>query len=160
MMNKQLMAIVRGLLAALLAILSACSGDPDDPEQQIRETISAGEEAVEARSIMTVLDFIADDYLDKQGHRKKEIQRLVAGYILRNKSIHLLTRVQQVALNEDKTRADVILYVGMTGVPVTSADQLMLLRADLYRFDLFMKLEEGDWHVASGSWRQARLEDF
>ena len=160
MMNKQLMAIVRGLLAALLAILSACSGDPDDPEQQIREMISAGEEAVEARSIMTVLDFIADDYLDKQGRRKKEIQRLVAGYILRNKSIHLLTRVQQVALNEDKTRADVILYVGMTGVPVTSADQLMLLRADFYRFDLFMKLEEGDWRVASGSWRQARLEDF
>ena len=153
-------AMVRRLLVTLLAVLSACSGDPDNPEQQIREMISAGEEAVETRSIMTVLDFIASDYQDKRGRQKKDIQRLVAGYILRNKSIHLLTRVQHVALNEDKTQADVILYVGVAGVPVTSADQLMFTRADLYRFDLSLKLEDGDWQVVSGSWHQARLEDF
>ena len=117
-MNKQITAIVRGLLVTLLTVLSACSSDPDNPEQQIREMISAGEEAVEARSIMTVLDFIADDYQDKSGRQKKDIQRIVAGYILRNKSIHLLTRVRQVELSEDKAQADVILYVGMAGVPV------------------------------------------
>ena len=155
-----MMAMVRGLLVALLTVLTACSGDPENLEQQIREMLSAGEEAVEARSILTVLDFIADDYQDKRGRQKKDIQRLVAGYILRNKSIHLLTRVQQVALNEDKIQADVILYVGMAGVPVTSVDQLVLVRADLYRFDLSLKLEDGDWRVASGSWHQARLEDF
>jgi len=159
-MNKHLMAIVRRLLVTLLAVLAACSGDPDNPEQQIHEMISAGEEAMETRSIMTVLEFIASDYQDKQGRKKKDIQRLVAGYILRNKSIHLLTRVHDIALNEDKTQAGVVLYVGMAGVPVTSADQLMLTRADLYRFDLSMILEEGDWRVASGSWRQARLQDF
>ena len=109
---------------------------------------------------MTVLDFIASDYQDKRGRQKKDIQRLVAGYILRNKSIHLLTRVQHVALNEDRAQADVVLYVGMAGVPVTSADQLVFARADLYRFDLSLKLEDGDWRVASGSWHQARLEDF
>ncbi len=133
--------------------ISACSGDPENPEQQIREMISAGEEAVEARSILKTLGFVSSDYRDKQGRQKREIQRLVAGYILRNKSAHLLTRVQNIALNGDKTRADVILYVGMTGAPVTSADQLMLLRADLYRFDLSMKLEEGDWRVARRGWK-------
>ena len=150
----------RVLIITLLAVLSACTGDPENPEEQIRKMIAAGEEAVEARSIMTVLDFIANDYQDKQGQQKKDIKRLIAGYILRNKSIYLLTRVQQVALSEDKAQADVILYVGMAGVPVTSADQLMLTRADLYRFDLSLILEEGDWRVASGSWHQARLEDF
>lgn len=162
-MSKQLMVTVpgvRGLLVILLAALSACSGDPANPEQQIQDMISAGEEAVEARSIMAVLDFIADDYQDNHGRQKKDIKQLVVGYILRNKSIHLLSRVQGVALDEDDTRADVILYVGMAGVPVASTDQLAFTRADLYRFDLSLVLEEDDWRVVDGSWHQARLEDF
>ena len=150
----------RVLIITLLAVLSACTGDPENPEEQIREMISAGEEAVETRSIITALDYIANDYQDKRGRQKKDIQRLVAGYILRNKSIHLLTRVQDIALSEDKTQADIILYVGMAGVPVTSVDQLMQVRADLYRFDLTVNLEDGDWRVAAGSWHQARLVDF
>ena len=167
-MNRQFKAAARalirpvipGLLAILLAVLSACSGDPDNLEQQVRDMIGAGEEAVEARSIIGVLDFISDEYQDKDGRQKQEIKQLVAGYILRNKSIHLLTRVQHVALNEDHTRADVILYVGMAGVPVASVDQLVFTRADLYRFDLSLVLEEGDWQVDQGSWHPARLEDF
>jgi hypothetical protein len=150
----------RGLLLTLLIILSACGGDPDNPEQQIREMIGAGEEAFEARSIVNALGFIADGYQDQEGRQKKDMQRLVGGYILRNKSIHLLTRVQHVALNEDGKRADVVLYVGMAGVPVASVDQLVFTRADLYRFDLSIVLEEGAWRVANGSWHQARLEDF
>ena len=167
-MNRQLKAAARvlirpvipGLLVIVLATLPACSGDPDNPEQQVRDVISAGEEAVEARSIIGVLDFISDHYQDKDGRQKQEIKQLVAGYILRNKSIHLLTRVQRVAVNEDKSRADVILYVGMAGVPVASVDQLVFTRADLYRFDLSLVMEEGDWRVTGGSWQQARLEDF
>lgn len=167
-MNKQSMVTVRmvtlpaiyGVLVTLMAVLTACSGDADNPDQQIREMIIAGEEAVEARSIIAVLDFIANDYQDKIGRNKKDMQRLVGGYILRNKSIHLLTRVQHVALNEDKTQADVILYVGMAGVPVANVDQLVFTRADLYRFDLSIVLEENSWRVAAGSWHQARLENF
>ena len=167
-MNRQFTAAARalirsvipGLLVILLAALSACSDDPDNPEQQVRDMISAGEEAVEARSIIGVLDFISDNYQDNDGRRKQEIKQLIAGYILRNKSIHLLTRVQHVALNDDETRADVILYVGMAGVPVASVDQLVFTRADLYRFDLSLVLEDGAWRVARGSWHQARLEDF
>ena len=75
-------------------------------------------------------------------------------------SVDLLSPALLVAVNEDKTQADVILYVGMAGVPVTSADQLMFTRANLYRFDLSLKLEDGDWQVVCGSWHQARLEDF
>lgn len=154
------MAAGRGLLVTLLAVLSACTGDTENPEEQIREMIAAGEEAVEAGSILTVQEFIYSDYQDKQGRQKKDIQRLIASYILRNKSIHLFTRVQHVALNEENTQADVILYVGMAGVPVANVDQLMLVRTDLYRFDLSVNLEEGDWQVVSGSWQQARLADF
>lgn len=148
------------LMAAILAMLAACSGEPDNPEQQIRDMIGAGEAAVEARSIMTSMGFVSSDYQDKHGRRKQEIKRLIAGYIMRNKSIHLLTRIQQVALNEDNTRADVVLYAGMAGVPLTDSDQLARIRADLYRFDLSVILEDGDWRVTSGSWHAARLTDF
>ena len=147
-MVRMVLAPAVGLLITLLAVLSACSGDPENPEAQIREMIAAGEEAVETRSIITALEFVADGYQDEHGRQKKDIQRLIAGYILCNKSIHLLTRVQQVALNEDKIQAD---------VPVTSVDQLLLTRAVLYRFDLSVLLGEGDWQVSAASWRPARL---
>lgn len=148
------------LLVAMLAVLSACSGDPESPEEQIREMLGAGEEAVEARSIMTVLGFISSDYRDKLGRQKMDIQRLAAGYMFRNKSIHLLTRVQQIALSDDNNQADVILFVGMSGVPMKAVEQLQFVRADLYRFDLSVRLEDGDWRVTAGSWRQAGFKDF
>lgn len=154
------MFVVPMVSAACLILLSACSGDVDDPEQQIHEMIHAGEAAFEARSIVEVLDYIADSYQDQEGRKKGDIQRLVAGYILRNKSIHLLTRIHNVALNHDGNQADVMLYVGMAGVPVGNVDQLVFTRADLYRFDLSVVLEEGVWRVANGSWQQARMEDF
>lgn len=148
------------LMAVIVVMLAACSGQPDNPERRIRDMIGAGEAAVEARSIMNAVEFVSSDYHDKHGRRKQEIKRLIAGYIMRNKSVHLLTRIQQLTLSEDKTRADVVLYVGMAGVPLTDSDELARMRADLYRFDLTVILEDGDWRVASGSWRAARLADF
>jgi hypothetical protein len=148
------------LTAVIMAMLAACSGEPDNPEQRIRDMIAAGEAAVEARSIMSAVGFVANDYKDGRGRRKQEVRRLLAGYIMRNKSIHLLTRIRQIELNGDNSRADVVLYVGMAGVPLADADQLARIRTDLYRFDLSLILEDGDWRVASGSWHAARLADF
>lgn len=148
------------LLAILLAMLGACGGDPDNPEQQIRHMLATAEQAVEDRSITGVVNFVANNYKDQSGRQKREINQLIAGYILRNKGIHLLTRVHQVNLNQDGTRADIILYVGMAGVPLAGADQLVMTRADLYRFDLSLVQEEGEWRVAAGKWHPARAEDF
>ena len=149
-----------GLLTILLAAVYGCSGNQDDPEFQVRQMIDNAEEAVEERSIMTTRGFISKDYKDNQGRQKKELDQLVAAYILRNKSIHLVTRVHEIALNEDGTQASVILYVGMAGVPVNSIDQLVVTRADLYRFDLLLAIEDDQWMLRKGSWHQARLEDF
>jgi hypothetical protein len=65
MVRMVLALAVRGLLITVLAVLSACSGDPENPEAQIREMIAAGEEAVEALSILKALEFVSDDYQDK-----------------------------------------------------------------------------------------------
>lgn len=148
------------LLVFPLLLLVACSGDSDTPEDHIRKMLIAGEEAVEARELLGVGDFIAQNYKDSEGRGKKEVQKLLAGYLLRNKSIHLLSRIQGISLNEDQTGAEVVLYVGMANVPLQSMDQLLFARADLYRFDLSLVLEEGEWRVAGGSWHPARLEDF
>ena len=158
--HNSALSILHGVLILALLSLTACSSNPDDPEQQIREMLTKGEEAVEERSITSVLDHVTDNYKDKYGRNKKEINRIVAAYILRNQSIPLLTRIHKIALNEDQTRAEVILYVGMAGVPVDNAEQLVYTRADLYRFDLLLALESGEWLVTAGTWDQARLENF
>lgn len=151
--------IAASLCVALTLILLSCEG-ANNPEHQIREMIAAGEEAVEARSIMSARDFIANSYQDQQGRQKAGVEKILAGYILRNKSIHLLTRVHDLTLNDNQIRADIILYVAMANIPLPTLDQLVYTRADFYRFDLELLLEEGEWRISSGRWHPARLEEF
>ena len=157
--SKRKRLLRAAMLAMLLAAISGCSSK-SDPELQVRKMIDAVEEAVEQRSVMTSREFISREYKDSQGRKKEELDQLVAAYILRNKSIHLVTRVNDITFNEDSTLANVTLYVGMAGVPVDSIDQLLVTRADLHRFDLLLALEDDQWLLRKGSWHQAGPEDF
>ena len=144
------------LLAAILVLLCSCSSQPDTPEHRIREMLREAEEAVETRSIFSARDYIAERYQDQYGRGKKSADRLISGYILRNKSIHLLTRIQDIRLNEAGKQAEVTLYVGMSGTPVDDNEQLLMTRADIYRFDLQLVVENDQWRVAAASWQPVR----
>jgi hypothetical protein len=90
---------------------------------------------------------------------RREIVRIAAGYLLRNKSIHLLTQVDRIdILDEERARAS--LFVAMAGSPIASADYLLSLRADLHRFDVELQRQEGGWRLTSARWRRAQAQDF
>ena len=73
-----------------LLFLSGCSGDVVSPEDRIREMLSAGEKAVEGRSVSEVSAFLSEQYLDDAGRQRGQLQKLLAGYFLTHQSIHLL----------------------------------------------------------------------
>lgn len=149
------------LVLALAAVVSACSSTPKGtPEDQIRALIANGEKAAEEKDLGTLKNLVSDAYKDEDGNRKPEIMQILAFHLMRNASVHLLTRVRTIEFPELKT-AKATVYVGMAGGKLGSIDDLMRYRADLYRVD-FTAANEGqpDWRVTSAKWRPADMSDF
>jgi hypothetical protein len=147
------------LLSIASLLLGGCGDSRLSPEEEIRVMLQAGETAVESRSIGEVKPFLSADYTDENGYRQRDLLKLLTGYFLRNHSIHLLVQAERIELASESA-ADVILYVALAGRPLSSADQIIPFRADLYRFDLGLAREGGEWRVASGKWRRAEKADF
>ena len=147
------------LVLLLIPLLQACSGDRISPEDQIRQMLSAGEQAVESRSLSEVGPYLSGRYSDDAGRQKRAVLRLLAGYFISHQSIHLLTQVSRIELIGDTT-AEVTLFVAAAAQPIASTTQFLTLRADLFRFDLVLSNDQGEWQVLSGSWRRAEKKDF
>ncbi|GAB4345035.1 MAG: hypothetical protein Kow0089_21930 [Desulfobulbaceae bacterium] len=148
------------LLVLLFAlVLSGGCGKGDSPEEQVRRFVAAGEEAVENRSIGDVRNLISEEYGDDQGRTRRDLVALTARYLYANKNIHILTRIDELRFPEPD-RAVLVLFAAMTGQNVSDLDSLLNTQADLYRFDLVLRKEEGEWKLLQADWRRARAEEF
>lgn len=150
----------RAAAAAVVALwlLAGCAGQ-ESPEQQIRTMLDSAARAVEQRALNQVKSFISPDYLDDRQRNRGAVMGLLTGYILRHKSIHLLTQINRIELPQPG-QARVSMFVAMAGRPIEAASRLIDVRADLFRVDLQLALQEGEWRVESGSWRRADRGDF
>ncbi len=155
--SRSFVLVVVTCLTPLL-LLSAC-GDSDTPQQRIERMIDAGESAVESRSLSATGKLISPVFQDHEGRGRKEMMQILAGLFWRHKHIHLLVQTDRIEML-DEQRARVLVYVAMAGHAITGVDDLASLRAHLYRFDLEVREEEGEWWVTSGSWRPADRSDF
>lgn len=151
--------ILNGWWAALLLALAAC-GQPEAPEIEIRTFVAKAQTAAEQRNARDLRALVADDYVDAQGHDRKTIEQLIRLHIFRNQSIHVLTRIHAIEFPEPE-RALVTVMAALAGRPVTSADELAGLNANLYRFDLeLIRRGKDDWQVRHAAWEPAALADF
>ena len=141
----------------LLPLLAACSQAPESPEQHIRELIGQGEAAAEARDRDFFAEVISPDYSDADGRTRRDLLRMVTGYFLRNRAIHLLVRIEEIQLFEGE-RAQAVLYAGMAGSPVEGFEQLLALRAAVYRMELTFKLD-ADIRLLHADWRRVDPEE-
>lgn len=150
----------RAWCTGLLVLAAACRATPSSPETQVRAAIAAAERAAEQKDVKTLKRLIADDYRDDDGNRKADLIRLLAYHLLRNQSIHLLTRVRTVECG-DAGRAAATVFVAMAGRDIAAADLLAQLHADLYRFDLdLVSAGAGAWTLSRARWRPAVMDDF
>lgn len=147
------------MAALILAFFIVSCGSGETPEEQIKQFVAAGKEAVEGRSIGDVKKLIAENYSDKQGRTRADLVALSARYILSNKNIHVLTRIGELNFpTEDKGMLQ--LYVAMTGQNVSDLDSLLNMQADLYLFDMELLREGKEWKLLKAAWRPATGEDF
>lgn len=147
------------LVAALVSVLVvACSGGALTPEERVRAVLAELEAAAEARDVGLLKPHISEAYKDESGNDRRALLGLATAHFMRNKSVYLLVRVNDVQLREASAQVDA--FVALAGQPIRDATALPELRADLYRFDIRLAEEDGDWRVTAADWRPAALTDF
>ncbi len=148
--------IVRVLLVPLLV---SCSAERDTPEVQVRALLERGEAAAEKKKTAVLRQMISEKYSDSQGQDKKAIEAILRYYFLRHESIHLLMRIQQITVPKPDV-GQAIVMVAMAGQPISGAEELERLRADLHHFEITLARENGEWKVTRAEWRRAEVGDF
>ncbi len=148
------------LAACWIFLIASCSKDTGSPEEQIQKLVSNMEAAVEQRSLDSVRELVDDEYRDEWNGSRRAALRALMFYFQGHQSIHLLTRINDIQLNDDASTANVIVYVGMAGKPVAESESLIDLNADLYRFEIKLIADGSDWLVSSATWQRARPENF
>jgi hypothetical protein len=146
------------VMMVIVAFAGACSSG-DSPEAQVRALLQQGEAAAEKKESAVLRQMISEKYSDSQGQDKKAVEAMLRYYFLRNQSIHLLTRIRQISFPQpDLAQADVM--VAMAGQPISGAEELERLRADLHRFEITLARENREWKVMRAEWRRAEFADF
>jgi hypothetical protein len=147
------------VVVGLVVSLGGCSGEAESPEARVRALIERAEQAAEHKEGRVLRGLVADAYLDAEGRDKRAVEGVLRLVLLRHEAIHLLTRISEIALPAPG-RARAVVYVAMAGRPIAGPAQLAALRASLWRFELDLIEEDGDWRVASAAWRRAEPADF
>jgi hypothetical protein len=142
-----------------VGLAPACAPDADTPEARVRAVLAALEEGAQSRDAGAMKEHVSEGYRDAHGNDKRAVAQLVAFHLLRNQSVHLLTRVADVELPAPGD-ARAVALVAMAGTPIAGPEALLGLRADLYRFELKLREERGNWRVYSAEWHPATVEDF
>ena len=128
-------------------VVTACGGSPTDPEAELRAWVSEAEEAAESKDRGALLDKIATNYADARGHDRDELNDMFRFYMLRQQSIALLTKIDEIELL-DGTAADMSLTVAMAGTGAGSFG----LNADAYRIELELEKDGDEWLLIGARW--------
>lgn len=130
-----------------LALLGGCGGPEAGPEEQVRQWLSAVQQAAETKERGDLLDLISPSYVDSRGLDRVDIGDRLRVYFLRQQSIKLLTSIEEIRLYGDSA-AEVDLTVGMAG----KNDSVFGFSADAYRFQLELERDGDDWLLISARW--------
>ncbi|MCR4347120.1 MAG: hypothetical protein NUV55_07965 [Sulfuricaulis sp.] len=147
------------IILTILLSTAACSPGKDSPETQVRALIAQAESAAEKKDSGTLRRYVSEKYTDSQGQDKKAIEAILRYYFLRNETIYLFTRVQQISFPQPDM-AHALVMVAMAGQPISAVEELERVRADLHRFEITWMRENGEWRVTRAEWRRAEFADF
>ncbi len=144
----------------LLCLLSGCGEEPPPPEEQLRALITAAETAVESRDLGAAMELVDPNYTDERQRDWRQLRALLAGYLFRHTSIHVISQIDRIEITQPD-RANAVVFAGLAGSAQEADTPLAGWRANLLRFELqFSRPDEGEWRLASAAWRQASREDF
>lgn len=140
--------------------LTGCSAPAElSPEEQVRATITALEEAAEERSSSAFMQHISPEYADLDGRSWDDIQRIVQVQYIRNQNIHLFVDIAQLEVSGDTASVELSVFMAARAAdlaPNKLANTLKSLRANSHHFSVVFaaNASDGDWQVVSVAWRR------
>jgi hypothetical protein len=140
-------------LAAALVLLAVAACGTADPTAAIRDRLAAAEKAAEARDTGFFRDLLADSYRDDRGNDRAATIQLLRGFFLANQKVEIVSRIDEIKL-EGVDAARAVVHAGLVGQR-TGAAALGGLHGDLYRFELELVNESGDWRIIGARWQRA-----
>jgi hypothetical protein len=156
--RKKILLIGVSLLA--LFLLFRCEREAPPPaEEEIRAYIEKAVAAVEGRDLNAAMDLVSGDYQDDTGNDKLRISGVLRVVLMRNRTLHLAVRTPTITFPENNL-AEALIYVAVAGNPISSSEDWVLGRLDLYRFEVRLKKEKDDWLLIWSNWRRATREDL
>ncbi len=149
-----------GPIALLLAgALGACADDPADPETRVRALLTEVEQQIEAGDVGGAKAFVSERYRDPAGNDRRALAAWVSVKRMQHRDLYVWSRVRSVEFPEP-ARAVVALAAGMAGSPVSGPDDFVAMRANVYRIDLDLADEDGEWRIVSARWKVAPPSDL
>ncbi len=141
-----------GIASALAAVLVASCG-ANDQEAEIRALLAAAEEAAEQRDVGFFGEALGAAYHDARGNDRDRLLRSIRGYFIANQRIEIVSRVDEIVL-EGTDAARAIVHAGLVGQRAGAA-LIDGVEADLYRFELELVNDGGDWRIIGADYRRA-----
>jgi len=157
-MNNRLYQSSLVLFALLFALIAGCEGEPQSPEDEIRQLIDRAIEAAEERDSGDLMEMVAEGYSDQRNNDKQRLRTMVRALFFRHKNIFLFKRISDIRIS-GTNRASVELFVAMTGQRLSDITKLANFRAQIYRFELEL-VKDDEWRVLEARWQRARATDL
>jgi len=133
------------LTALILLGMVACRSEP--PEQRLRQTIVAMQEAVEAGRPRDFMESVSADFVGNDGLDKPGLHNLLKAQLLLNSKVAIQTGPVSVDLQGDTAtvRFSVLLAGGNRG--------LLPERGQMQEVTSGWRERDGAWQVYSASWK-------
>jgi hypothetical protein len=138
---------------SILGAMSVLGCAASDPEREIRALLAAAEEAAEARDAGFFGDLLGASYQDARGNDRDAALRMIRGYFIANQRVEIVSRVDEVRV-EGADAARAVVHAGMVGQRA-GGGLVPGVDADLYRFELELVNDDGDWRIIGASWSRA-----
>jgi hypothetical protein len=136
--------VIAGLTGALLC---ACGDPAQGPEEALRSWVSQGQQFAAAKDRRALVDMISPTYTDARGNSRDDIENMFRFYFLRQQSVALITRIEELRVYDDSA-AELVLAVGMAG----TSEGTFGFSADAYRFEMEFERDDDEWLLTSARW--------
>lgn len=136
-----MLAAVALLLAGALA---GCAREP--PEQALRRTVAAMEEAIRTHDRPALMRGVDAEFVGPEGMDRAGLEQMARGYFLRYRDIGMQLGPLAVTLYPDRAQVDF-------SAVLTGGDGGLLPESGrVYQVRTAWRLREGEWRLASAQW--------
>lgn len=143
----------RRILVAWWMAVAVVGCGTEDPDAALRALIERAEVAAEERDTGFFRNVLSQRYTDRRGNDRDRVIATLRGYFLTHQSIEMVTRIESVSLSGTDA-AEVVLHAGVLGRR-EGASLVGGLDGELYRIELELVNQDGDWQVIGAHWERS-----